>query len=119
VPGEQRRWGNREHLGPPTPWDQPGKRRQPQPVSWLISDAAALAAQHHELGILGHLAPGQNYQTAEQTTYDQVEDRKDHSGMIPAHNTGQDPARRDRVIEPHRLDVGRRGSVTVHVGSHV
>jgi hypothetical protein len=96
VPGEQCRRGHPEHLTLPTPGDQPRQVREPQPVARLVADPADLAAQHRvlvpehqEFGILRHLAPGQHHQTAEQTTYDQVEDRKDHSGMILAHNTGQ------------------------------
>ena len=75
---------------------QVGPGREPQPVGWLVADTADLASQHRvlvpehqEFGILGGFPPGQHHQTAEQTTYDQVEDRKEHSGMIPAHNTGQ------------------------------
>ena len=104
VPGEQRRRGHHEHLGPPLPGDQPGQGREPQPVGWLVADPADLAAQHRvlvlehqEFGILGGFLPTQHHQTAEQTTYDQVEDRKDHSGMIPPTTL----ARRDPVIEPH------------------
>jgi hypothetical protein len=69
VPGEQRRRGHRDHLGPPVPGDQPGQCRQPQPVARLVADPADLAAQHRvlvpehqELGILGHLTPGQHHQ---------------------------------------------------------
>jgi hypothetical protein len=49
-----------------------------------------LAAQHHvlvpehqEFGILGRLTPGPHHQAAEQTAQEQVDDRKDHSAMIP------------------------------------
>ena len=97
VPGEQCRRGHPGHLTLPAPGDPPRQGREPPPVARLVADPADLAAQHRvlvperqEFGILGHLAPGQHHQTAEQATYDQVEDRKDHSGMIPAHNTGQD-----------------------------
>ena len=96
VPGEYCRRGHGEHLGPPLPGDQPGQGREPQPVGWLVADTADLATQHcvlvpehQELGTFGGFPPGQDNQTAERTTYDQVEDRKDHSGMIPVHNTGQ------------------------------
>jgi hypothetical protein len=89
VPGEQRRRGHREHLGPPAPGDQPGQCRKPQPVGRLVADPAGLAAQHRvlvpehqELGVLGHLTPGQHHQTAEQTANEQVDDREDHSAMI-------------------------------------
>src|SRR5205807_10374621 len=65
--------------------------RQPQPVARFVTDSADLAAQdhvlvpeHQELGILGHLVPGQHHQIAEQTTYEQVDNRNDHSAMIPA-----------------------------------
>jgi len=72
VPGEQSRRGHREHLGPPLPGDQPGQGRQPQPVARLVADPADPAAQHRvlmpehqELGILGHLTPGQHHQNSQ------------------------------------------------------
>jgi hypothetical protein len=47
---------------------------------WLVADPADLAAQHRvlvpehqELGILGHLAPGQHHQAAEQAAHEQVD----------------------------------------------
>ena len=90
VPGQERRRGHREHLAPPPPGDQPGQRREPQPVTRLVTDPADLAPQHRvlvpehqELGILGHLTPGQHRQTAEQTANEQVDDREEHSAMIP------------------------------------
>jgi hypothetical protein len=96
VPGEQRRRGHREHLGPPLPGDQPGQGREPQPVRRLVADPADLAAQHRvlvpehqQLGILGHLTRGQHHQTAEQAAHEQVEGREDHSAMIPTHKTAQ------------------------------
>ena len=96
VPGEQRRRGHREHLAPPLPGDQPGQCREPQPVRRLVADPADLAAQHRvlvpehqELGILGHLTPGQHHQAAEQTAHEQVDDREDHSAMIPTRKTAQ------------------------------
>jgi hypothetical protein len=39
--------------------------------------------EHQELGILGHLTPGQHHLTAEQTANEQVDDREHHSAMIP------------------------------------
>jgi hypothetical protein len=89
----------------------------PQPVARLVADPADLAAQHRVLvpehqkfGILGHLAPGPHYQTAEQAAYEQVEDRKDHTGMISGAKTGQHSARGDRVIEPNRISSGSSGA---------
>ena len=48
-----------------------------------VADPADLAPQHRvlvlehqELGILGHLTPGQHHQTAEQTANEQVDDRE-------------------------------------------
>jgi hypothetical protein len=56
----------------------------------LVADPADLAPQHcvlvpehEELGILGHLTPGQHHLTAEQTANEQVDDREHHSAMIP------------------------------------
>jgi hypothetical protein len=90
VPGEQRRRGHREHLGPPLPGDQLGQRREPQPVARLAADPADLAAQYRvlvpeyqEFGVLGHLTPGVHHQAAEQAARDQVDDPEDHSAMIP------------------------------------
>ena len=37
VPGQQRRRGHGEHLSPAIPGDQPGQRREPQPVVRLIA----------------------------------------------------------------------------------
>jgi hypothetical protein len=91
VPGEQRRRGHREHLAPPAAGNQSRQCRQPQPVARLVADQADLAAkhrvlvpEHQELGVLGHLMPGQHHQAAEQTTNEQVDDRNHHSAMIPA-----------------------------------
>jgi hypothetical protein len=96
VPGEQRRRGHREHLGPSAPGDQPGQGRKPQPVGRLVADPAGPAAQHRvlvpeyqEFGVLGHLTPGQHHQTAEQTANEQVDDREDHSAMIPTRLAAQ------------------------------
>ena len=44
--------------------------------------------QHQELGIFGHLTPGQHHQSAEQTANEQVDDREDHPAIIPARKTG-------------------------------
>ena len=92
----QRRRGHREHLGPSAPGDQAGQCRKPQLVGRLVADPAGLAAQHRvlvpehqEFGVLGHLTPGQHHQTAEQTTYEQVDDRNDHSWMIAAGKSDQ------------------------------
>jgi hypothetical protein len=49
VPGQQCRWGHREHLTPPPSGDQPGQCREPQPVTRLVADPADLAAQHRVL----------------------------------------------------------------------
>ena len=45
VPGKDGRRGHVEHLLLSVPWNQAGQRREPQPVSWLISDPAGLPAQ--------------------------------------------------------------------------
>ena len=65
--------------------DQPRQRREPQPVARLVADPADLAPEprvlvpeYQELGILGHLAPGEHQQAAEQATDEQVSDRQDH-----------------------------------------
>ncbi len=96
VPGEQGRGCHREHLAPPASGDQPRQCREPQPVSWPVMDPADLAVQHgvlvpehQELGVLGHLAPGQHRQATQQTAYKQVDDRNDHSAMIPARQSAQ------------------------------
>jgi len=63
---------------------------EPQPVTRPVADPADLAAQHRvlvpehqELGVLRYLVPGQHRQAAEQTTHEQVDERKDHSAIIP------------------------------------
>ncbi len=70
--------------------------RQPQPVARLVADPANLAAQdrvlvqeNQKLCILGHLPPGQHHQTIQQAAYEQVNDRNDHSAMIPARSSTQ------------------------------
>jgi hypothetical protein len=89
VPGEQRRRGHGERLSPAVPGDQPGQRREPQPVARLVADPADLAAQHlvlmpqhQQLGIFAHLTPGPHHQAAEQATRKQVGDLEDHPAMI-------------------------------------
>jgi len=84
-----RRRGHREHLTPPAAGNQSRQYCQPQPVARLVADPADLAAkhrvlvpEHQELGVLGHLVPGQHHQAAEQTTNEQVNDRNDHLAMI-------------------------------------
>jgi hypothetical protein len=114
MPGEQRRRGHHEHLTPPAAGDQPGQCRKPHPVARLVADPAGLAAQHRvlvpvyqEFGVLGHLTPGYYHQTTEQTANEQVDDRKDHSAMIPtrlaaqARSTNRAPQQR-RPAEPPR-----------------
>jgi hypothetical protein len=66
------------------PGDQPGQRREPQPVARLVADPADLAAQHlvlmpqhQQLGIFAHLTPGPHHQAAEQAAREQVDDRED------------------------------------------
>ena len=96
VPGEHRRRGHRKHLTPPAAGNQLLQRRQPQPVGWLVTDPADLAAQdrvlvpkHQQFGVLGHPVPRQHRQAAEQAAYVQVENGNDHSEMIPAGNSDQ------------------------------
>ena len=57
----------------------------PPPIrrTQVAGASAAEAGQHH------------------QTAHEQVDDREDHSAMIPTHKTAQ--ARPDRVIEPHKV----------------
>src|SRR5208282_2266308 len=103
----------REHLAPLWARDQPRQCREPQPVARLVADAAELAAQDRvlvpqdqELGILGHLTPGQHHEAAEQAAHKQVDGREDHSGMISPRKAP--PATPDRVIEPHKLPLAIR-----------
>ena len=121
VPGEQRRRCHREHLAPPAAGNQSRQRREPQPVGWLVTDPADLAAQHRvlvpqhqELGVLGHLAPGQHRQAAQQAANKQVDDRNDHSAMIPA-------GKSDQARSSNRAPQGLAGDGDVlgeHVGGH-
>jgi hypothetical protein len=50
----------------------------------VVVDGGGLVPEHQKLGILRYLVPGQHRQAAEQTTYEQVDSRNDHSAMIPA-----------------------------------
>jgi hypothetical protein len=66
--------------------------------------ARVLVPEHQELGIFGHLTPGQHHQAAEQTANEQVGDREDHSAMIPARKTGHarsnNRAQQDPLVPP-------------------
>jgi hypothetical protein len=44
VPGQQRRWGHREHLVPPAARDQLRQCCEPEPIGWLVTDPAGVAA---------------------------------------------------------------------------
>ena len=62
----------------------------PTRLGRLVADPADLAAQHRvlvaeyqELGVLGHLMPGQHHQAAEQAAHEKVDAVEDHSAMIP------------------------------------
>ena len=109
VPGEQRRRGNREHLALPA-GDQPRQWGEPQRVARLAADAADLAAQDRvlvpqdqELGILGHLTPGQHHEAAEQAAHKQVDGREDHSGMIsPRKTPPATPISSNRALQDYR-----------------
>jgi len=66
------------------------------------TDSADLAAQdhvlvpeHQELGIFGHLVPGQ-------TTYEQVDNRNDHAAMIPAGKSVQARSSNRAPQDPER-----------------
>ena len=122
VPGQQRRRGHCEHLAPPAAGDQPGQCGKPQPVARLVADPADLAAQHRvlvpehqEFGVLGHLTPGQHHQTAEQTANEQVDDREDHSAMIPtrlpaqARSSNRAPHARSPATPHRRVGTVGRG----------
>jgi hypothetical protein len=66
----------------------------------LTAQHSVLVPEHQQLGILGHLGPGQHHQATQQTTYKLVDGRNDHSAMVPAPAS---PSRPDPLIEPHRL----------------
>ena len=117
VPDEPCRRGNRERLAPLSAGDQPRQWGEPQPVARLVADAADLAAQDRalvpqdqELGILGHLTPGQHHEAAEQAAHKQVDSREDHSGAISPRKTP--PATPDRVIEPYRITDGLLSAIS-------
>ena len=113
VPGGQRCRGHQEHLALPAAGDQPGQCRKPHPVARLVADPAGLAAQYRvlvpeyqEFGVLGHLTPGQYHQATEQTANKQVDDRKDHSAMIPTRLPAQARSS-NRAPQVHRADSPR------------
>ena len=79
MPCQQRCWGHGEYRAPQVAGDQPGQRREPQPVRRLIADPAGLSAQHRvlvpqhqQLRFLGSLASGQQHQGAEQAAHELV-----------------------------------------------
>jgi hypothetical protein len=83
----------------------------------LVYESAAariLVPEHQELGIFGHLTPGQHHQAAEQTANEQVDDREDHSAMIPARKTGHarsdNRAQHDPGHSPDRPSVTERAT---------
>ena len=62
------------------PGDQPGQRREPQPVARLVADPAGLPAQHRVLmpqhqqfGVLGHLTAAPRYQASDQAAREKVD----------------------------------------------
>jgi hypothetical protein len=80
------------------PGNQSRQCRKPQPAARLVADPAGLTAQHRvlvpqhqQLGIYGHLTPGQHHQAAGQATREQIDDREDHPAMIsnPAGHRGE------------------------------
>jgi hypothetical protein len=105
------------------PGDQPGQRREPQPVGWLVADPADLPAQHRvlvpedqEFGILGCLTPGQHHQAAEQTAREQVDHREDHSEMIPTRQAA--PARSsNRALQADLAERVRSGRPKPIIGA--
>jgi hypothetical protein len=77
----------------------------PYPAGLAAQDSV-LVPEHQELGVLGHLVPRQPRQAAGQATYESVDDRNDHSAMIPArqpvqvrssNRAPQDPANAARL----------------------
>jgi len=92
-PGTSTRAASRNAASQPS---QIRQCREPQPVARLVTDPAALAAQHgvlvpehQEPGIRGQLAPGQHRQATQQTADKQADDPNDHSAMIPARQPAQ------------------------------
>src|ERR1035438_555714 len=65
----------------------PGHRRRQGTQTSGTPQAAqdrVLVAEHQDLGVLEYLVPGQHRQAAEQTMHEQIDNRNDHSTMIPA-----------------------------------
>src|SRR5215472_1326084 len=50
----------------------------------LAAQDRVLVPEHQELSVLGCLVPRQHRQAAEQAAYEQVDNRNDHSAIIPA-----------------------------------
>ena len=85
--------------------------------AWVLDRLAAqhrvLVPEHQEFGILGHPTPGQHHQAAEQAAREQVDDREDHSAMIPTLQAAQagssNRAQQDRIPSPgHTEGQGHR-----------
>jgi hypothetical protein len=71
------------------PGNQPGQRREPQPVARLVADPADLSAQHRvlmtqhqQLGVPGHPTSTPHHQASEQAAREHVDDREDYAAMI-------------------------------------
>ena len=84
MPGEQRPWRD-EPMCAQHGWQHPGKRGQGRPVGpvWFrVSDLTPehrdLMTEHHDLGLLGHLAATQQHKPAEDPDRDQVVQPKSH-----------------------------------------
>ena len=67
----------------------------------LAAQHRVLVPQYQEFGILGHLTPGQHHHTAQEAAREQVDNRADHSAMIPTRQAAQ-------VRSSNRAPQGRR-----------
>jgi hypothetical protein len=80
----------------------------------LAAEDRVLVAKHQKLGVFRHPVPGQHCQGAQQTANKQLDERNDHSAMIPAGKPDQarsnNRASQDRGLQVTRV---RPGKVTV------
>jgi hypothetical protein len=92
-------------------WQQPGQRRQQQPVPAVMSWPGHLPAQHRqlvpqyqELHLLTRLAPAEQDHQFQHPTGEQVHHRQDHGrdAGVPRKPRSTGPI---NVFEPHRVAV--------------
>lgn len=106
TPGQQRRRCHDEHLYQAMAGDQPGQRRQPQPVARLVADLADVPVQHRVL-MPQHPAARPPWIPGVGLPPSGSRAGNARAGRRPERSSSDDlwpgrPPRQSRVTEPHR-----------------